>query len=335
MNNEIYLSAIIPTYNSSKTVVRLLESLAPAVASDLEVIVVDDASSDATVAKSQAFPFVRVEVLAQNSGPAVARNRGAELARGEILLFLDDDAVVYEPKLIREMIEEFRKDPDLTSISTISSPFPENEGFLPRYTALLEYQVYSKAITGPKIKPWYDFSTRCGAIRRWLFKKLEGFDVQYDRPSVEDAELYYRLSNYPPGMLIAAYPIGHHWPDNFTKLVRNYFTRGALWIPLFLRRRQFDAVLTTQDESITKLIDAGSFGLICCGVFCPWALGSGLGLAGYSLYRKRDYLKAFHHHYGLKFTLQAAGMHYLASLAILSGAALGAIRFIARSIGRS
>lgn len=93
-------SVIVPTYNRSIPVVRAVDSvLANARACRLEVVVVDDASSDDTPAALGAHfgddPRVRVLIAPANRGPSAARNRGLAAASGEFVLFLDsDDALV-------------------------------------------------------------------------------------------------------------------------------------------------------------------------------------------------------------------------------------------------
>ncbi len=89
-------SVIIPTYNRYTLLKALLLSLMSAIEdADVEILVIDDASTDGTTAKlALDFPSVRVLSLARSMGPAYGRNRGAEVARGHLLLFLDSDGVV-------------------------------------------------------------------------------------------------------------------------------------------------------------------------------------------------------------------------------------------------
>jgi GT2 family glycosyltransferase/glycosyltransferase involved in cell wall biosynthesis len=109
------LSVIIPTCNRAALLQQSLESLA---AQSLEpdayeVIVVDDGSTDATPAVCQRsssranFRFVRQN----NSGIAAAKNRGVEMARGDIVLFFDDDDVA-DPQLLAEHLKSHSEFPD-------------------------------------------------------------------------------------------------------------------------------------------------------------------------------------------------------------------------------
>ena len=93
------ISIIIPAYNSADTIIEALESVAAQTVGDYETIVVDDASTDDTVAvverwveREKAAPLrLRMVRLESNSGPAAARNRGIEAAQGPWIAFLDAD----------------------------------------------------------------------------------------------------------------------------------------------------------------------------------------------------------------------------------------------------
>lgn len=91
------VSVVIPYYNSSDTIGRALDSVAAQTVPALEVIIIDDRSLpaqrealDALQDEHAATP-VRVMHQASNQGPAAARNRGWEAARGEWVAFLDSD----------------------------------------------------------------------------------------------------------------------------------------------------------------------------------------------------------------------------------------------------
>lgn len=90
------------TYNSAKTLVAALSSLSTQ-SIELEIIVVDDGSTDETKKILQQFPHLIV--LSQpHLGPAIARNFGAKQATGEILLFVDAD-MTFDPNYARDLIE--------------------------------------------------------------------------------------------------------------------------------------------------------------------------------------------------------------------------------------
>lgn len=104
MTNPI-LSVVIPTWNRASIVCEAVASALKQRVGEVEVIVVDDASTDETIALlNRTFgPQIRVLRLQKRRGPGGARNAGAELARGEFVAFLDSDDVWLPGKLDVEL----------------------------------------------------------------------------------------------------------------------------------------------------------------------------------------------------------------------------------------
>ena len=97
------ISVIVPAYNAGTFISEALASIRRQTLAPLEVIVVDDGSTDDTAAQVAAAELdVRYEYQ-PNQGPAAARNRGLALARGELLAFLDADDVWPTDKLALQM----------------------------------------------------------------------------------------------------------------------------------------------------------------------------------------------------------------------------------------
>jgi glycosyltransferase involved in cell wall biosynthesis len=112
--NPPAFSIVIPTYNSSRFVSGAVRSCVFQSRSDLEVIVVDDGSSDDTVevVRRLAREDQRLKVIATgNRGPSAARNTGVEAARGELLSFLDSDDLLL-PRYLASVAECFERRPD-------------------------------------------------------------------------------------------------------------------------------------------------------------------------------------------------------------------------------
>src|SRR5271156_960674 len=94
------VSVIIPTYNRADKVGKTIESALAQTFTDLEVIVIDDGSSDDTGRVLSEVFGDRIRYFAQtNQGASIARNNGIEAARGEWIAFLDSDDLWEKDKL--------------------------------------------------------------------------------------------------------------------------------------------------------------------------------------------------------------------------------------------
>ncbi|MFP8953665.1 glycosyltransferase family 2 protein [Natrialbaceae archaeon A-arb3/5] len=100
-----HVSVVIPTYNRAETLARAIDSALEQTVDDLEVVVVDDGSTDDTPSVLATYddPRVRPVVHATNRGANVARNTGIEHARGEYIAFLDSDDEWRPAKLERQL----------------------------------------------------------------------------------------------------------------------------------------------------------------------------------------------------------------------------------------
>ncbi len=180
------ISVIIPVRNSPGQLRQCLGSLAESSCTNYEVIVVDDASTDDTVEGLES-PKVRVERLPRQRGPAAARNRGAELARGDILLFLDADVLV-RPDTLSLFAETFRQGGDVDAVFGSYDTQPLALNVLSQYRNLLHHFVHQEGCEEATT-----FWAGCGAVRRSVFAAMGGFDASYGRPCIEDIELGTRM----------------------------------------------------------------------------------------------------------------------------------------------
>lgn len=96
-NNHILISVIIPVYNSEKYLERCLQSVLRQTHSNIEIILVDDGSTDGSGEICDIFcqKDDRIKVVhKKNGGQAQARNRGLDLAQGEYIGFMDNDDII-------------------------------------------------------------------------------------------------------------------------------------------------------------------------------------------------------------------------------------------------
>lgn len=102
---EPSVSVVLPTYNRAGTLARAIQSVLAQTHQDLELIVVDDASSDETAKVVQRFhdPRLRYEPSAERLGVSRARNLGCGMARGEFIAFQDSDDEWRVEKLAKQL----------------------------------------------------------------------------------------------------------------------------------------------------------------------------------------------------------------------------------------
>lgn len=180
------VSVIIPAYNTSRELSECLTGLRRSTTPPLEVIVVDDASTDdtAAVAESQGARTIR---LAVNSGPAGARNRGAAVARGDALVFVDADVVV-APDAIARMVASLEGEADVAAVFGSYDVRPRAPGVVSQFRNLLHHFVHQHGAPDAST-----FWAGCGAVRRAAFEAVGGFDERPIRHFIEDIDLGYRL----------------------------------------------------------------------------------------------------------------------------------------------
>jgi hypothetical protein len=111
---SIRFSVVVPAYNAARTVEATVRSVLAQTERDLELVVVDDGSSDETADLVEAIARVdaRVEVVRQaNQGPAAARNTGIARARAPFVALLDNDDL-WLPRYLEEMGAALAAAPD-------------------------------------------------------------------------------------------------------------------------------------------------------------------------------------------------------------------------------
>lgn len=193
------VSVIIPVYNKFPYTEACLRSLARVVeAVDFEVIVVDDGSSDGTWNALQQISGVVAERNAQNLGFIGACNRGAELARGEYVFFLNNDTQVQDG-FLTELLKVFRARPDA---GLVGSRLVYPDGRLQESGGII-FSDGSGWNYGRFDDPGhchYNFvrevdyvSGAAIALPRALFWQLGGFDRIYAPAYYEDTDLAFKV----------------------------------------------------------------------------------------------------------------------------------------------
>jgi glycosyltransferase involved in cell wall biosynthesis len=213
------VSVVIPVYNAQQTIGEAVaHSLAQTKGSlQVELIVVDDGSTDdtAAVAESAGATVIRQ----QNEGPAAARNRGWQSARGTFICFTDSDCIPTAGWL-EKLLDGFT-DPQVGAVAG-SYEIANTSSWLARW---VHQEIMERHIRMPPfIRAFGSYNV---AIPRHVLQATEGFDPVYRRASGEDNDLSYRIIK--KGWRIAFRPqakVAHYHPESLWQYLMQQYRHG-------------------------------------------------------------------------------------------------------------
>ncbi len=173
------VSVIIPAYNSEKTIVRTLDSVFSQNYASLEVIVVNDGSTDNTEQVVKSYSDKIIYIAQKNAGVSVARNKGFELSSGEFIQYLDADDLLAEDKISQQVKAILDSRADVAYGDW--KKFNELNGYQ-------EFETVKKELKGrPEIELITDFWIPLAALlyTRSIANKIGGWNL--DLPIIQDA----------------------------------------------------------------------------------------------------------------------------------------------------
>lgn len=210
-------SIVVPVYNQVDFTLACLRSLAASGdRTAFEVIVVDDGSSDATARLLPEISGLRYHRNARNLGFVGACNAGAALARGEFLVFLNNDTTVH-PGWLDALLATFRAHPD-TGLAGAKLVYPDGRLQEAGGIVFADGSGWNYGRFEDPADPRFNFvreSDYCSgaaiAIRRELFADLGGFDQRYAPAYYEDTDLAMQVRErglrvrYQPASVVTHY----------------------------------------------------------------------------------------------------------------------------------
>lgn len=192
------ISVIIPTYNRKETLLRCLDALNNQTYSfrKFEVIVIDDGGNDGTseIQNTKNYNFDFAYLWQENSGPATARNKGIEAARGEYILIINDDTIA-AANLIEKHLE-IHKHLQNTKAAVLGTFDYVPESKIKPFVYFLSVSPMVFAYPIMKTDNFYNyrFFWTCNiSIKKQALIDAGMFDEDFNEPMVEDTELGYRL----------------------------------------------------------------------------------------------------------------------------------------------
>ena len=301
------ISVIVPVYNGGEAFKECLESIGALDPHPLELIVADDGSTDGSGDIAREFGAQVILLPGSANGPAHARNRGAEQARGEILYFVDADVTV-PPDALAQLANRFSADPGLAAIIGSYDDAPTAPGFFAQYKNLIHH--YTHQISSPEGSTFWG---ACGAMVRRVFEEMGGFDESYVRPCIEDIELGYRLRGAGYRILLDRDLQIKHLKAWTLKsvFVTDFFQRALPWTELLLREKNIPNDLNLNHASrVSVALTAGIPLALLAAVWWTNALWGALAQFVLFLVINAHVYRFFLRKRGLWFALRVIPMHY-------------------------
>jgi glycosyltransferase involved in cell wall biosynthesis len=215
------VSVVVPTRNRSALLAMTLRSVLHQQNVELEVIVVDEASTDDTPAMLAALGDARVRVIRHETprGVSAARNRGAAEARGEWLAFLDDDDLWAPDKLARQLqaAQAVGRDWAYTGSVNITNHCRVVHGRPP-----LSPEEVMAALPGYNAIPGGGSNV---AVRRATWLRAGPFDTRLR--NTEDWEMWIRLAKHGPPACVSSPLLAYRVHSSNSSLDIGEIVRGT------------------------------------------------------------------------------------------------------------
>jgi hypothetical protein len=267
------ISVIMPTVDWGPTFALCLQAAHAGLGADDQLLVVFDGVPPPPPDWLHASGAVLLHT-GTRSGPAAARNLGANKARHPILLFVDADVQVHADAIER-IRAHFNADPDLAALFGSYDDRPAAPGLVSRFRNLLHHHTHTSN-AGQACTFW----AGCGAVRRDSFLALGGFDAEtYRQPCIEDIDFGLRLSDAGGRILLDPAIQGtHHKRWTLGLMLRTDIQQRAIpWSRLLLSRRQLPATLNLSSSAqlsagLSLLMPGALAAAASSSALQPWAL---------------------------------------------------------------
>ncbi|HEU5160957.1 MAG TPA: glycosyltransferase family 2 protein [Streptosporangiaceae bacterium] len=245
------VSVIVPCYNSTRTLRLCLRSVLDQTYTPIELIVVDDGSTDdsAEIAASMGATVVRTSV---NSGQSVARNLGADHANGEILFFLDSD-VALDSRGVEVAVGVLQTNPKVGAICGVYDAEPLLPTSLAARYRTVEQYVWFNEVDDDSIAGLY---SALFGIRADVFKEIGPFDpaLRY----TEDQDFGYRLLQRYDMRVTRAIHGRHDHDATLRTIFRKVFQRTRLGMQLWLQYRALPGGAATGSRALASATALGA-----------------------------------------------------------------------------
>ena len=226
MSGPLVLSVVVPVRNEAG---YLRKSLQAILTTDMprqayELVVVDDGSTDGSAAIAGRFADTVIRLAGRGWGPAYARNRAAELARGDVIAFVDPDVVV-EPHTLPRMLDILAARPELHAVSATHASRSGAPNLMSKYWSLLLGFGSKRNVSATAA-----FGSHCGMIRRTALLSAGMYDEwRFKSACLEDVELGQRLKKSGHNVVLTGeHPVTHVKRWDLRSIFREVWNRSVL-----------------------------------------------------------------------------------------------------------
>jgi glycosyltransferase involved in cell wall biosynthesis len=211
MSSTPIVSFIVASYNYEKFIGTAIQSIIDQTVSDIEILVIDDASTDRSRQVIEGFsdPRIQLYVNETNMGPSSTYNRAARLAKGEYIAYLDSDDCM-DPIKTEQQLEYFNRNPTVDVVST--------------YLKCIDAMGNRHASLADTFEGWANQPHDFNVLDTWIVRCLVSVSVMHRR------SLHDRVGFRDPTMTLADYEL-------WTRAFKSGCRFGIVHAPLLWRRR--------------------------------------------------------------------------------------------------
>lgn len=297
-----FISIIIPNHNGEKTIGRCLEAACNSNYSNFEVVVVDDCSTDNSIAIIAPYPS-RLIRLSEHGGASRARNAGAENSKGDVLFFIDADCLLQKDTLAKAASAYMKNGPEVIIGGTYTL-LPYDQNFFSIFQSIFIHYSETKNIQNPDY-----IATHAMLIQAEVFKKSGGLNEEF-MPILEDVEFSHRLKRM--GYRLRMEPdiqVQHIFNFTLKKSFRNGIRKTKYWSIYSIKNKDLlsDSGTSSQEFKFNVISCFVNLTLLFLslrmnnwGVIVP-----ALALYGINLYLNRNLVLAFLKTRGSYFAISA------------------------------
>ncbi|TSA18492.1 glycosyltransferase family 2 protein [bacterium] len=322
------ISAIVPARNSEQTIGECLQALLESGTPVHEIIVVNDASTDTTLAIARRYGVNTIDLSTKHDANH-CRNLGASKASGDVLLFVDSD-VVLQPGAVHNILESLR-DKTIDAVVGLYSAKHRHANIASQYKNLWIRYSYLRS---HRSVDW--IFGAIAAIRKEAFGEAGGFDrTLFMHKGGEDLELGKRMARKRPSIILnPAVEVEHLKRHSLCSLLKNDFVRSQGFVKLATNLGQFARSFFKGFVNIYPGFAYSavlSWAIVLCHLLGTWShplFWTGLVCTAVYLILNYPFLRYFTHHRGLAETPGVVGVMFLDHLACGLGSLKGIIRWL-------